>query len=389
MSVARSLGRAGVVVHALGQASAPVRRSRFCATFTDVGAGPRPQERLLERLQGHSQPSVLLPCDDEALELVARHRSTLVALGHRPVEADDEVLLAMLDKERTYALARIAGVPTPRTHVVRTEADAADAATRMDFPCALKPLRSHIFARHFRAKVLVARDRDELLAAFARTLALGVDMLVTEIVPGREDEYHSYYSYLDERGQPLAHFTKRKFRQWPTAFGLACYQASHWSEEAAELGLRFFQGVGLRGLGNVEFKRDARDGQLKLIECNHRFTAANELLMLAGVDLPLLAYNRLVGRPAPPLGDYRKGVRMWHPIEDVRAGAAYVRDGELTPFRYVRSLMHRQHFTMLRLDDPGPTLASVAAKGRRAVGRRLRRWARSRAPDDTRERVAA
>ena len=69
--------------------------------------------------------------------------------------------------------------------------------------------------------------------------------------------------------------------------------------EVAELGLRFFQGVGLRGLANVEFKRDARDGRLKLIECNHRFTAPTGLLRAAGMDLPLFVYNRLTGRPLP------------------------------------------------------------------------------------------
>ena len=53
-------------------------------------------------------------------------------------------------------------------------------------------------------------------------------------------------------------------------------------------------------MGNVEFKRDTRDGRLKLIECNHRFTAANELVRRAGIDLARIAYDRACGDDVPP-----------------------------------------------------------------------------------------
>ena len=52
-----------------------------------------------------------------------------------------------------------------------------------------------------------------------------------------------------------------------------------------DLGLALFGHAGLRGVANVEFKRDPRDGRLKLIECNARFTAANGLLTASGIDL--------------------------------------------------------------------------------------------------------
>ena len=54
-----------------------------------------------------------------------------------------------------------------------------------------------------------------------------------------------------------------------------------------------------------------RDGQLKLIECNHRFTAAIELVRASGLDLALFTYNRLLGRPPPEIGPQRDGTRLW------------------------------------------------------------------------------
>jgi D-aspartate ligase len=213
------------------------------------------------------------------------------------------------------------------------------------------------------------------MEAFEQSLAVGLEMLVTEIVPGDDSEYCSYYSYIDDRGEPLFHFCKRKFRQWPIHFGLTTYHMTTWEPRVAELGLRFFQEIGLRGVGNVEFKRDPRDGEFKIIECNHRFTAANDLVRHSGIDVPLIAYRRAVGLPVEPVRGYRLGVRMWHPLEDLRALREYRAEGSLTTAAWARSLLHRQHFPLLSLDDPGPSLSSAALRLRR-----LRRKATGRLP---------
>lgn len=359
LSIARSLGPTGVPVYALGnERYDPVRRSRHCTSFVHVGSGEGVQSRYLDWLERGPEGSVILPCNDDGLELVARHRRRLVDLGYIPIEANDDVLLAMLDKEQTYALAQRLGIATPKVFMVR-DREALDAVIDdVVFPCALKPVHSHHFSRHFgvRTKVFVTTGREELLRTYQRLSPLGVELMITEIVPGGDDAYCSYYSYLDEDGTPLFHFTKQKLRQFPTGFGLACYQVTRWDPEVAEQGLRFFQGVGLRGIGNVEFKRDERDSRLVLIECNHRFTAANEVVRLAGIDLARITYDRLVGRHVAPIVSFREGVRMWHAAEDVCALVALRRNGQLTVRAWVASLFHRQHMPVFRWTDPRPAL---------------------------------
>lgn len=374
VSAARSLAAEGAHVYALGDPTDPVRASRGCGTWVDVGAKKGVADRYLEWLSSDGpRAGAVLPCDDDSLEMIARNRAQLVEWGYAPIEANDETLLAMLDKDRTYELSRLAGVPTPRTATVRTREEAAAAAGSFTYPCALKPLSSHEFAKHFGIlrKVLLADDRDELMAAFEETLQYGIEMLVTEIIPGADDQYFSYYSYLDADGNPLYHFCKHKLRQWPVHFGLTTYHETIWDPRVAELGLKFFQGVGLRGVGNVEFKRDPRDGEYKIIECNHRFTAASDLVRHAGIDMPLIAYRRALGLPVEPVRGYRVGARMWHPIEDVRALRGYREEGSLSVGAWLRSLWHRQHFPLLSLSDPGPSAASLSVKAGR-LGRKLR-----------------
>ena len=361
VSVARSLAAAGVEVYALGTGTwDPVRYSRACRHYVATEGGETTQRRWLEWLEQGPHGAVVLPCDDDGVELIARHRADLVDRGYRPYEADDAVLLAMIDKSATHELAAKAGVPTPRTVTVKNMDGLTKAIDEIGLPCALKPLHSHVFRRRIgRVKAVVVHDADELSRTFARFSAQGVALLATEIIPGDDARFASYYSYLDEAGEPLFHFTKRKVRQFPTGFGGACYEVSQWDEEVATLGLRFFQGIGLRGLANVEFKRDPRDGGLKLIECNHRFTASNELIRIAGIDLALFVYNRLVGRATPETRTYRDGVHLWYPIEDFRSFWSSRRSGQTTVGAWLGSF-DRPHFPIFRWSDPTPTLSNVS-----------------------------
>jgi predicted ATP-grasp superfamily ATP-dependent carboligase len=199
-------------------------------------------------------------------------------------------------------------------------------------------------------------------------------MLITEMVRG-PDRVQSSYTYHDEHGEPLFTFTKQKLRQYPITFGAGVFHTMDWNEEVSDLGMRFCQSIGLRGLLNVEFKRDSRDGRLVLIECNHRFTASTALHVAAGLDVPLFVYNRLVGAPTPRLGrPYNETKTLWYPLDDYRAFKEYRRRGELTTAQYVRSIARRHAFSVASVSDPGPLALALKPRVRglwRRVWRRL------------------
>jgi len=214
VSVARSLARSGVEVIALGHRVDAVRSSRSCHEFVDLGAHEGVQERWLQWL-ATARAGILLSCSDDALELVARNRPQIEAAGHQAMEADDEVLLAMLDKHRTYELARAAGVPAPATALLGPGDDLAAAAAGIPFPLGLKPRHTHLWQRHFGLadKVLVIEDGAALEREWARNEPLGLQMLLTEIIPGPDDAYHSYYSFGDEHGRSLVEVTKHSIHR--------------------------------------------------------------------------------------------------------------------------------------------------------------------------------
>ncbi len=376
LSVVRNLGRAGIPVWLLAGPDCPARHSRYArvvpfeteekieAAWADFLLGPRS-----ESLRG----GVLLPCCDPALDLVARQHGSL-AEKYLLDEVNPEVRVAMLDKVRIYQIAAAAGVATPRFWVLGPGQDLQALRGELTYPLIVKPSHTHVFRQHFGTKFVTAPDFATLQEAYRLVRELGIGVMLVEFIPGLDDRLCSYYSYLDGAGAPLFHFTKRVVRRYPLVTGNGCYHVTDWNPEVAEAGLAFLRAARVRGLGNVEFKRDPRDGRLKLIECNARLTEANCLVAAAGLDLARFVYNRLTGGPPVPLDRYRRGLRLWYPVEDYYAFRQLRREGKLTWGQWLRSVARPQTFPFFRWSDPGPSVVREFRRLKDALGRRLRRF---------------
>lgn len=375
LSVARSLGGAGVPVYALNSADAPVAASRYCRLIRPRGGWHGVASTASYLLGPESEPfrgAVVLACSDGELELIARNRVPLVQKFLLDL-SDPQAQLAMLNKLDTYRRAEAAGVPLPRYWAPQAAEEVDALRDTLEYPVVVKPLYSHVFRQHFTQKLVVARDFDQVRKAFTAARAAGVDVMLVEMIPGPDDRLCSYYTYLDEAGRPLFHFTKRVIRRSPPIMGNGCYHITDRNPEVAELALRFFRAVGLRGLANAEFKRDERDGRLKLIECNARFTEANCLVAASGYDLARFVYNRLTGRPHAPFGTYKVGQRLWYPVEDFYAFLKLRQNRQLTLPRWLASLAHPKMLPFFRADDPRPSIRQELRRMAGTVGRRLRR----------------
>jgi predicted ATP-grasp superfamily ATP-dependent carboligase len=381
LSITRSLGRAGIKVYALNEPDSHVRYSRFCHRCVEF---PWSHDNaaewarfLLGSASNHLRGSVVLAACDNAIEMLIEHREQL-ASKFLLDESNPQAQQQMLNKLDTYQQARAAGVPVPHFWVAENPENLKDLKSELIFPLIVKPLLSHFVPRFGGKKFVLVRNFEELEGIYRKIGDTRIATVLMEHIPGPDDRLCSYYTYLDEDSQPLFHFTKRIIRRFPVGMGTGCYHVTDWNPEVRDVALPLFQYVKLRGLANAEFKRDERDGKLKLIECNARFTAANCLVAASGFDLPLFVYNRLVGRPQAPLVKYRTGMRLWYPVDDFKAFRELHARGEMTWGRWLASLCHRKMLPFFRWDDPRPTLAAgvrwtgidrVAGRLRRLVGR--------------------
>jgi predicted ATP-grasp superfamily ATP-dependent carboligase len=374
LSAARALAGRGVEVHAIGHRASPVRWSRRIATFADAGLDGGASGRTLDWLESHRSGGVLVPCSDDALELVLDNWERLGDWGFVLPEMDPALARVLLDKERTYDLARRIGVRSPRTIVPDPTVDAAAALGTLGSPCAVKPRRSDA-AGAMVGKGIVVRTPEELDRALALVQRATGSGMVTEIVPGRDDRLASYWAYVDAGGRTLLEMTKRKLRQHPVGFGTGCNAVTGWDPEVAEIGRRFARGAGLVGFAATEFKRRDDTGELVLIESNYRLVDANEQGRAAGLDVAWIAYQRALGRPVDVQPPARDGVYFWHPVRDFRSCRALGRAGGGSLTSWALGVTRTFRTPYFSASDPRPSLMVATAGLRHALARGAARMA--------------
>ena len=262
---------------------------------------------LLERTDWHG--ACLLPTTDSAVELVARHREAL-ASRYTFTTIEWDRLRILLDKGRLYRRARELGLDgwLPRFEIT-TDASMDPSRGWTVFPCLVKPVEVYKFVARFDVRLFVVRDADELRERLAATREAGLEVMLSEIIPGGDDRLFQYRVYVDRNGVPLAEVCTQKLRQHPPGYGCGrLTRTVPMIEELREPTLALLRSAGFRGFAYGEFKLDPRDGRYKLIEVNVRAGMSQRLLRAAGVNVSELEIADCAERASRPVPSYRAGV---------------------------------------------------------------------------------
>jgi predicted ATP-grasp superfamily ATP-dependent carboligase len=354
LGVVRSLGRHGIPVCVLTQPgdtlAAHSRYARRTVPWT-----PGDVDGLLALADEHDLDGwALFPTTDEASAVIGRHYHRLEERFTLTSPPWDVVRWAY-DKRATHRLARATGVDHPSTFYPR-DADEV-AALELDYPVILKPAVKEGFNRLTAAKAWRVDSREELLARYVEACGL-VDpavLTVQELVPGGGESQLSYAA-LAVDGQILAHLTARRTRQYPADFGRASTLVE--TVDAPELiapSERLLAAIEFTGIVELEYKRDPRDGVLKLFDVNPRVWGWQSLCGAAGVDFPWLLWLHVCGEPVPHV-EARPGVRWLRLSTDTPTAVREVLRGRLPLLRYLRSLAGRHAGAIFAADDPLPAL---------------------------------
>ena len=355
LSFARSLGRRGVPVtgitmhpHEFGT------RSRYLRDVSRASG----DEAVLKALRAHAQGDVkpvLLPERDDHVELVLRHWDELSESFELPMPDDPDVARRLRHKATLPLEAERAGLDAPRT----VEADSLETLRSLDLrpPFLLKPVEGQHFAGSFGEKVMVARDRDGLVAAWKRARERGFDTVVQELVPDSESQIWSLFAYLGRSGRPLATVTGVKVRQGPLHFGTSAVFRTTPQPRVRELGLQLLERAGYKGFAQVEFAFDRRDGDYKLLEVNTRVPMWAGVAMTSRFDMARIAYDDLLGGPEPEPVDLQHELWWSFFAKDLSVSLQMAKERELTPAGFVRPYLQRHKVRgVFAADDPLPAL---------------------------------
>lgn len=361
LAAVRSLGREGVAVAGIdSDPEMPGFRSRYCDAWLCPDPVREP-DRLLEFLTDSDLASsrpVLLPASDAFVLFLSRHREELRP-SFRFLLPDADVLEALVNKRKQYELADRAGIPFPAVHYPKTPGEVDEVAASVRYPVIVKPYYGHVWRQRFGGahKGFKASSGDELRAALEEVRGAGEPAMVQEVVPGPNTNHFKLSAYVGRTGVPLALFALRKIRQYPPEFGVGCLVESADVPDVTDLGMRFLRAIDYRGIGSVEFKRDERDGKLKLIELNARLWQQNSLATACGINFPLIQLRDLQGEDVTPETTYATGIRWLDAIPDFQSFWAQRKTARTGWREWARSWRGVRAFSTFALDDLLPFLS--------------------------------
>ena len=361
LGIVRSLGRHGIPVCVIDDEPSISRYSRYTSRTVRV-TNVRDEEptitALIDAAHRYDMAGwIVFPTRDETVAALARNRDRL--LEHVGITTPSwECVKHACDKRETYRLAQELGIRIPRTWFPATTDDLASVDV---FPAVVKPALKDRFVRATGAKAWRVETPDELADAVRRAesvVGLGAS-IVQELIPGGPGTIYGYCA-LFSGAETLARMVVRYGRQHPPDFG----RSATWVEtvdltDLDEPSERFLSRIGYRGLVEIEYKQDERDGSYLLLDVNARTWGYHTLGTRLGVDFPALLYQMHLNQTVSP-GTARSGagwVRLATDVPTVLAGLAH---GRVRLSDYVRSMSHIRCESVFSLRDPIPSVAEVA-----------------------------
>jgi predicted ATP-grasp superfamily ATP-dependent carboligase len=314
LASARSLGRAGLRV-ATGECfvecdpALPVLsfQSRYSSCNVVLPSYADPDAfaaAVLEFVREHPT-RVVLPTGDGVISALMRNRDEFAAIGCVVALAPNSALEIAIDKDRTLEVAQKLDLDLPKTKRIDSLDDLPAVLAEFTFPFVLKPTVSwtgHSDRRLLPIEVLNPAEATEVAEGI---LAGGSDVLAQEYASGRRE---GVTLFIVDGGVKAA-CAHVAYRTDPPLGGASVMRESiPLLPDIYTPAVRLATAIGLQGVCEVEFRRDAA-GRPLLMEINPRLAGTIENAVHSGVDFPMLIWQWAAGLPIDTVDSYRIGVR--------------------------------------------------------------------------------
>jgi D-aspartate ligase len=385
LGVMRTLGRVGVrtfAVHATSDAAA--FRSRYSAGhfIWDLDTAPEAEsvQFLLEAGGKLGGRPVLLATNDETALFVSRNAS---ALGERFVfpRNSPELVRSLYDKREMHALARQLKIPTAETVFPRSRQDVVDFIRTARFPVMLKASDNIVVSRRSGKKMVITRSPEDLLSNYDAMEDSGSPaLMLQEYIPGGDDSVWMFNGYFDQDSRCLFGITGRKIHQTPVYTGMTALGVCLPNAAVYEQTFRLVRETGYRGILDIGYRFDARDGTYKLLDVNPRLGATFRLFVgHNGMDVVRAQYLHLTGQHVP-LSGIRIGRRWIVEDADVVSSMHYLRDRAIRFTDWIAAYRRIEEGAWFAFDDWVPFVHMAARFSAKPFRKLAQRWRRESPP---------
>jgi D-aspartate ligase len=358
LGIARSLGRLGIPVYSVDEAAwEPAFSSRYCAGRFVLNGKNRSSGEYLSGVLNIGRKlgnrPLLIPTTDREAVWAADNAAALGEVFRFP-ERDATLVHTLCDKSRMQELAQSTGVATAACVVPRSKDDVSRFSETASFPVMVKAIDAErLRGRLGRTKKLIS-TAPELLEVSMRALDSETpNFLIQEFIPGEDWMFDGYF---DSNADCLFGVTAKKVRRFPPQTGVTSLGMCLWEETVYETTIAFMKAIGYRGIVDIGYRRDSRNGQFRILDVNPRIGCTFRLFAATnGMDVVRALYLESTGQ-AVPSGQAAEG-RKWI-VEDfdlvsaLRSGWT----GDLGLKEWLRSLRGVQEAACFSIDDPLPAL---------------------------------
>jgi predicted ATP-grasp superfamily ATP-dependent carboligase len=298
LAVARTLGRAGVPVYAVvDDAFAPLALTRYIKKAfvwdscpDDPGSFVRAMAMIGEFI---ARPTIVIPMDDQSAVFLATHAASLAPWFIVP-PVPPELPHRLANKACLHALCAEIGIPSARTIFPHSLEDVRAFAEETTFPVLVKGAEQWVPLKDM-SSTRVIQTADQL-ASFCENCNYegSQPLIVQEYIPGEDWISHGYYN----SGKKVSvTFTGKKLRAYPSEAGSTALGLSIENEELRRVSEKLLHAVGYSGIIDMDWRRDERDGQYRIVDCNPRVGQNFRMFEnTAGIDVVRAQHLDLSGR---------------------------------------------------------------------------------------------
>jgi D-aspartate ligase len=253
------------------------------------------------------------------------------------------------DKALTMKEASKLAIPIPKTFY--PEEESVEAISRLvSYPAVVKPRISY-GARG----ISYPAGPEELKEVCQRTAKQYGKLIIQEFIPQTGKQY-KVQSIQDSTRKVKAVGVYEKVRYYPLTGGSSTLNVTLRRDDICGLATKFVEGIGWYGIGDCDFIEDPRDGIIKLIEINPRFTRSIRILVEAGLDFPDLLLRASQGEELAFQNAYKMGLYMRYLLPDC-VWFLKSRNRFRAKPSFFRFLAKDLIYEMLTIDDPKASLA--------------------------------
>lgn len=364
LGIARSLGRLGIPVYTIeGVPNSPVFNSRYNREPFIWSIDDKPELESIEFLCEVSKKidgkPLLIPTTDYAAMFVARNAGRLRECFRFP-EQPEGLVRSLCSKKEMYLLAKRMGIPTPETVFPQNLNDVNAFLRRAVFPVMLKAIDGTRLCEQVGKKMFIVNSAQELLELYGRVEDTAEpNLMLQEYIPGGEDSVWMFNGYFNQNSDCLAGFTGKKIRQCPAYTGYTSLGICVRNDTVDFLTRSFMKAIGYRGVLDIGYRYDARDGQYKVLDVNPRIGATFRLFVgNNGLDVARAFYLHMTAQqvPATHLCEGRKWL-----VEDrdLSSSLRYWRDGKLSARQWLTSFRGVRETAYLAADDMRPVFGRI------------------------------